>query len=203
MKKAFTLFLFIGMAGCLLATTPLPDLPEPQKGYIVTRNGKSLTGAIGNIFHTSYGSEVTFINDFGTIYQIHPFLIKGFVFKEKADMVTYESKYSQRKWLFLRVLHRGEYMSVYKSPEKKSVVNFTRVSFMAETVKNEEFWLELPGRNPTQIRRLGFKKQMRKLLKRKAPELAELIGSRGYRFKNLTAIAEAYNRKCEETKFKL
>jgi hypothetical protein len=200
MKKVFTLALFMGMIGSLLANSPLPD---PAKGYIVTRNGKSLTGAIGNIFHTSYGSEVTFINDFGTIYQIHPFLIKGFVFQEQKDMVTYESKYSERKWLFLRVLHKGKYISVYKSPEKKSVVNFTRVSFMAETVKNDVYWLELHGKNPTQIRRMGFKKQMKKLLKRRAPELAEKIGTKGYRFKNLTEIAEAYNRKCEETRFRL
>ncbi|MEZ5043463.1 MAG: hypothetical protein R2828_26435 [Saprospiraceae bacterium] len=200
MKKAFTLIFFLGITGFLWASSPNPN---PSKGYIVTLNGKYLTGAIGNIFHTTYGSEVTFINDFGTIYQIHPFLIRGFVFREDASTVAYESKYSQKKWLFLRVLHKGDYMSIYKSPEKKSVVNYTRVSFMAETVKNEEYWIELKGKNPININRLGYKKQLRKLINKRTPELADKIGSKGYRFRNLTEIAEEYNKKCQETKYKL
>lgn len=200
MKKAFTLLFFLGIAGITWASSPNPN---PSKGYIVTLNGKYLTGAIGNIFHTTYGSEVTFINDFGTIYQIHPFLIRGFVFRDDASTVAYESKYSQRKWLFLRVLHKGEYMSIYKSPEKKSVVNYTRVSFMAETVRNEEYWIELKGKSPVNIHKIGYKKQLRKLLHKRTPELADKIGSKGYRFKNLPEIAEEYNKKCQETKFKL
>lgn len=178
---------------------------DPFKGYIVTLNGKRLTGYIGAIsFPSNNHSEVIFINDFGTAYQIKAQLIKGFVYQQDSNYQFFESKFKKNRWMFLQVLYKGEGMSLYMAPEEHLQFDIRNGAFQAHSYNVEELWIEVPERKkPVRIKRWGFKKKIRRLVQRRAPELAEKIGSKGYRFKDLIKIIEEYNDKFEKTKYKL
>lgn len=169
-------------------------------GFILTKNGIRLTGKIGAIFYSDYRSEVVFINDFGTKYLISPQLIRGFAFT-KDSTVAYESKINDRSWCFLEVLQKDEGMSLYKSPIEKveTVRELSGVKTYSITV--HEYWLELKGKRPVLVRRLGFRRQLQKMLRKVAPELSEKIGSPGYRFRDLNEIVAEYNKIYKETRW--
>ena len=112
MLKKSTLLLFV--IGILCGTLSAQN-SEALTGYIVTKNNYHLTGAIGLIEHTQYGSMVEFINDFGTPYFLHPALIRGFVFFEGPAISAYESKYYRNTWMFLRLQYSGENISLLQT----------------------------------------------------------------------------------------
>lgn len=177
---------------------------EAFKGYIVTLNGKRLTGYIGAVtYPSSKHSEVVFINDFGTPYQIKAQLIKGFVFVQGSDYRIFESKYDQKRWMFLQVLFKGEGMSLYRAPEERVRYDMSNGSIQTQSYSVEEFWLESNGKAPVKVKRMGFKKKLKRLIARRAPELAEKIGKKGYKFNDLIRIIEEYNDKYDKTKWKL
>lgn len=162
---------------------------ESYKGYIITHSGTRLTGMISTIFHSDFGSELTFINDFGTSYQIHPALIRGFAFKKSEGINTlYESRYCQGNWVFLEVIYRGLEMSLYKAPEERlSIAN----GF--DKIRLEEYFVEVPGRHMVALTRHRYKSRFRRLVKKSEPELAKKIGKPGYRFKDLVKVIEEFN----------
>ena len=53
------------------------------KGYLITLDGKSITGKILEVYYSEWYASLTFENDFGNSYSIHPATIHGFVWKEK------------------------------------------------------------------------------------------------------------------------
>lgn len=174
------------------------------KGYIVTLNGKRLTGYIGAVtFPKSKQSEVIFINDFGTPYQIKAQLIKGFVFIQGSDYRIYESKYDKKRWMFLQVLYKGEGMSLYMAPQERVRYEMNNGFFRTQSYNVEEYWLEVEDKAPIKLKRMGFKKKFRRLIARRAPELAAKIGTKGYKFSDLQKIIEEYNDKYDKTKWKL
>lgn len=174
------------------------------KGYIVTLNGKKLTGYIGAVlFPKSKQSEVVFINDFGTPYQIKAQLIKGFVFVQESGYRVFESKLDKNRWMFLQVMFKGEGMSLYMAPEERVRFDMSNGIFQTESYNVEEFWLEVEDKDPIQIKRIGFKKKFRRLISRRAPELAKKIGTKGYRYNDLVKIIEEYNDTYEKTKWRL
>lgn len=187
MKKLYCLLAF-----SLLITTL--GAAESFKGYIVTLNGKRLTGYISTIFHSDYGSEIVFINDFGTPYNIHPALIRGFSFEKNTDRVFYESKYHHRKWLFLKVMYKGDGMNLYQAPEEKTTLSQFGSVLTQESRKNIEYWIETRVRGLVPLPRVGFKSRFRKIFRKTAPELAAKIGTPGYRFKDVLRIVEEYNK---------
>lgn len=177
---------------------------EVFRGYIVTKNDKILTGQIGNIWHSESRSEVIFINDFGSIYSLQPELIKGFVFKKDTKFVAYESKFSRKKkWRFLQVLLKGEGMSLYRSPIEKVKQTNNGLFTQTHTYRSNEYWLEVKGRSPIRLNRMGYRKKFKRLISRVAPELAQKIGKKGYRFKDLLKIVEEYNDEYSKTKYSL
>ena len=172
---------------------------EDFKGYIITHSGIRLTGKISTIFHSDFGSELTFINDFGTSYQLHPALIRGFAFKKEEDKnILFESRYTKGKWVFLEVIYRGEDMSLYKAPEEK-----VSVAHGLTTIRLEEYWVDVPGGNMTPLTRFRYKRRFRRLVKKTEPALAKKIGKAGYKFNNLVRIIEEFNQLKQERLYKL
>lgn len=165
-------------------------LAKDYSGYIITLSGIRLTGKISTIFHSDYGSELTFINDFGTSYQIHPALIRGFAFRNDEDLnILYESRYTKGTWVFLEVIYRGRKMSLYKAPEER-----VSIAHGFNTIQLEEYWVDVPGGKMTPLTRYRYKRRFRRLIKKTEPELAKKIGKKGYKFQDLVKIIEEFNQ---------
>ncbi|MCB0628785.1 MAG: hypothetical protein KDD15_03610 [Lewinella sp.] len=192
MKKLYLL-----LVGLIIYSTLLSA--EDHKGYIITHSGIRLTGKISTIFHSDFGSELTFINDFGTSYQIHPALIRGFAFRNKEDLnILYESRFTKGTWVFLEVIYRGEDMSLYKAPEER-----LSIAHGFNTIMLEEYYVDVPGRHMTPLTRHRYKQRFRRLVKKSEPGLAKKIGKPGYRFKDLVRIIEEFNDHKRERMYKL
>lgn len=200
MRNLFTLFLFL--VSTLFSFLQAQE-SEALTGYIVTKNNHHLTGAIGLIEHTEYGSMVEFINDFGTPYFLHPALIRGFVFYEGPAVNAYESKYYRNRWMFLRLQFSGDNISLLQTPEKMVKYEWYNGQLISRSKRVVQYWLELPGNRIVPLKRLGFRPQMRRLLSDIAPKLARKIGKRGYRFKDLYTILQEYDRECAKGKRRL
>lgn len=173
------------------------------EGYIITKTNYQLTGKIGSINQGEFGSIVEFVNDFGTPYFLHPALIKGFVVEDGPRLQLYESKYWKNEWMFLRVVFPGQNLRLLRSPEE--VVNYDIVNgrLISETREINEYWLEIPGKRMFLVRRLNFRRKMRRLISEVSPALAEQIGQPGYRYKDLYQIVKEYERQCNLGKRRL
>lgn len=176
---------------------------QPLQGYIVTKNNYQLTGSIGTIDHSSYGTMVEYINDFGTPYFLHPALIKGFVFYEGPAMRAYESKRWKDRWYFLKVEYAGDNISLLQTPELQTTYNFRNGQLYTRTRKSVQFWVSMSNGFITPLKRLGFRSQMKRLIKDVSPQLAKKIGSKGYRFHNLYSILQEYDRELAKGKVNL
>lgn len=175
------------------------SIAEEFKGYIITHSGIRLTGKISTIFHSDFGSELTFINDFGTSYQIHPALIQGFAFRNEEDLnILYESRFAKGTWIFLEVIYRGKDMSLYKAPEER-----VSIAHGFSTIELEEYWVDVPGGNMTPLTRYRYKRRFRRLVKKSEPEFARKIGKAGYKFKDLVKIIEEFNQLKQERFYNL
>ena len=173
------------------------------QGYLITKSGDRLTGYFTNIVYTGYYSQVVFINDFGTAYEIQPELIKAFVFRKENDFLVYESKRLGGNWVFLKVLYKGDGLNLYRSPENRTRFIVAGRKVETKEYKAEEYYVQKPGSRLKRLRKLNYRKRLRKLMKERAPELAKKIGSKGYKFADLPTIIREYNDICERTRFKL
>ena len=164
-------------------------------GYIVTKNGIRLTGMIGTVNQTWDESSVIFINDFGNIYQIFPQLVKGFAFQRDTSVVFFESKIEkyEKRWVFMEVLCKGQGYNLYTAQSERTMSIISPYETKQRVFQTSDFYLESEGKIPFKIHRIGFRKQLRRLFQRQAPELAAKIGQKGYRYKNIVEIIEAYN----------
>jgi len=167
------------------------------EGYLVTKNNYRLTGYIGSIDIDDRGTQIRFVNDFGTPYKIYPALIKGFVFYQGPMMQAYESKYYRNHWMFLSVEYSGENVRLLRTPDKQSAYSRS----INREVKR--YWLETPGLGVVPIPRIGFRRYMRKIISEVSPELARQIGKSGYRFKNLYDIMAAFDSESGQDKRRL
>lgn len=188
--KKFYLFLLFGLFS--IFQVKAFDFFE---GYIITKNGIRLTGMIGTLDQTRDNSSVIFINDFGNIYQIYPELISGFVFQQDTAAILFESKVEkyEKRWVFMQVLCKGKGFNLYTSVSERTASLIAPYDSETRAFKTSDYYLDTPKRVPFKIRRIGFRKQMKRLLNRRAPKLADLIGKKGYRYKDLVDIINAYN----------
>ncbi|GJM34765.1 MAG: hypothetical protein DHS20C18_37660 [Saprospiraceae bacterium] len=171
---------------------------DPSRGYLITKNGKKLTGVIGEIYHSQYGSQVIFINDFGNTYSIHSALVRGFALQKGSEVVFYESRYLRKRWQFLLVVYKGEELSLYKGsePEYQEIGPLSFIHYYQE--EPTQFWVENQSFRMSKVARIGFRRKMRKLLSVQAPKLASKIGKPGYRFSNLLEIVDEFNKICRK-----
>ncbi|HKK73874.1 MAG TPA: hypothetical protein VJ953_02275 [Saprospiraceae bacterium] len=174
---------------------------ELYRGYIITLNGYHLTGQIGEIYLNEDQKHVVFVNDFGTPYMISPRLIAGFAYEIDKELVTYQSIVVNKSWAFLKVLAQGEGLKLLKTPEVEIEITYDEMGLNTQTLRGNRYYLQLKRERPVKVKRWGFRKQMRQLFQDRAPELAEKIGEKGYRFKNLKKIAKEYIDEYEITRF--
>lgn len=167
---------------------------NPIKGYIITKDNLRLTGSIGRIENFKEQNRVLYINDFGSPYSLSPELIRGFAFVVDDREILYESRTAEDLWLFLRVLSRGEGMTLFADPID-GVQSFEKreVSFEQANDHSYRFYLQVRRRIPFKVKRIGYRKQLKPLMQRRAPEIAEKLGEPGYRYRDLPEIIEAYN----------
>ncbi len=156
-----------------------------------------MTGQVGNINHTEYGTMVEFVNDFGTPYFLHPALIKGFVYQDGPIMQMFESKFWHNRWMFLRVILPGDNLRLLQAPEEVTSYEIINGRLTSQTQSVNEYWLEIPGKRIFPVKRMGFKRKMRRLVNDVSPTLADKIGSQGYRYRDLYRIVQEYNQQCE------
>ena len=202
MTRLYILLVFILFSGSVLAQA---EAISNSRGYIVTLSGDHLTGRIGDVIDGNGTSFVMFINDFGTPYMIRAELISGFAYKENKDMLEYETQFDSRKWLFMKVIVRGPGINLYKSPGYK-ISNKSGGSINVINNRNFQpgrYYIVRGDRNPIPVKRWGFRRNMRQILKDRAPEVASKIGEKGYRFKNLEKIIKEYNREYILTRYSL
>jgi hypothetical protein len=180
----------------LLFLVYLPNLEAGnlRQGYIITKTDHHLTGYIGEINHTQYGSMVEFINDFGTPYFLHPALIKGFAFLEGPAFRQYESKYWRRQWMFLQVIYPGEDVRLLQSPDLITSFQIVNGKLSSNTKEKVQYWIDLPDRRLLRVKRWGFRQHMRRLVEDVSPNLADKIGRPGYRYRDLVSIIQEYDR---------
>ena len=191
MKQLYAILLTL-----FFAATGLCSDTGPARGYIVTKNGKQLTGYIGELYHTPFQSIVVFINDFGSPYNIEAERVRGFVFTNEEGYTAFESKNCRGRWYFLRILEKGAAVNLYQSPEEEFILRFENGILEAGTRTVTEYWLEMKDKKqPIRINSLNFRRKLRRLFKKEeAPEFREKIGKEGYRFRDLPNIIREYNQ---------
>jgi hypothetical protein len=198
MKKDYTFRLLLTIAIAIFLKV---FVFAAGKGYLITKDEKYITGQIMAVNYTLADSEVIFMNDFGDLYQIHPYLIKGFVYREDEKTIEYESKFNGQNWLFLKIEIGGRGIRMY---QMNSVIatQTPGLNYEIKTQVSKQFWLEKEGEKPFQIYLLCFRRSMRKITS-DFPELASKIGEKGFRYKNLKAILIDYNEWYVDTRIML
>jgi len=175
---------------------------NPVKGHIVTKDDKCLSGYIGEIYHSPRSSVVVFINELGSLYHLEAELIKGFVCNKKQSAEAYKSQLIGRRWFFLKVILQSEGITLYQAPLETSYHHLQSGLMKSQSRSTTQFWLDRSSKEkePERIRRWGYKKKLRTLLGKQAPELADKIGKKGYRFRDIPDIIEAYSKILREKK---
>ena len=186
MKQVYTSLLFL-FCSCFVTLEAMY-----HKGFVVTHDGKEISGRITNIYYSDWRSEVTFVNEMGRSYQYHPATIKGFVYEHRGEQVRYVSKVHRGRWLFMRVLYVGEQVVLYRSPERKRQMVRQISGYSEMDLLSHEYWVEMPRKRPFQIYPLTYKKTLRQKFSRH-PELVAKLGSPGYRYRDMAEIIREYD----------
>lgn len=189
MKHPFIKFSLIVIA--LMITNSL-TATNPGKDFLITLNGLKLTGSIKNISLLAGKPQISFENDFGDIYTIHPATIYGFTFEDEGSISMYESKNLNGEWHFLKVENKGQILTLYTSSERQLKFSKSGASPILVEEKNPQFWLQFKGEQPFKVFRFSFKSSLRKRMDN-YPELEKRLGRKGFRYKNLSAIVGLYN----------
>jgi len=166
---------------------------NPGKDFLITLDGSKLTGFIKTIAIKQKKTQISFENDLGTTYTIDASTIFGFAFEEAGEMSLYESKFLNGEWQFLKVEKRGLEVSLYKSSERQLQYSGYQKSPIVVQERNPQIWLQFKGEQPFRIYRITFRSVLRKKMK-SYPDLAKMIGKRGFRYRNLSMIVDSYNR---------
>lgn len=177
---------------CLLFTHNLLA-GNPGNDFLITLDGTKLTGKIKQISLNTSHSQISFENDFGDIYTINPATIFGFTVKENGLVAMYESKYLEGEWRFLKIESRGKVLTLFTSSERQLKYSDAEKSLVVVVEKNPQFWVQYKNEPPFKIYKFNFKRILRKWMDNYS-ELEERIGKKGFRYKNLPAIVNLYNR---------
>jgi hypothetical protein len=184
MRHTFTLLLFLGLSLSLSA--------EAFRGFLLTKDDYQLTGYFNVLSYSPSGSLITFTNDFGDIYSIHPMLVKGFGFSKGGDSFRFVSRFHQGQWFFLREEISGRALSLYRLPDgNDQYVDDSMLRLFSQ--QPATYYFLYGQRQILPIPRASFKRTLRDFFADAAPQLAAVIGKKGYRYKDLYSIVVEYN----------
>ena len=174
----------------LLCTTALSA--ESLRGFLLTKDNYQLTGYFNKIEYTPTGNQITFTNDFGDVYFIHPQLVKGFGFSENGINVRFISRYHEGQWFFLRMVVPGRLLQLYSLPDGSDPYVDDQLLRVFETPP-APFWLVSGKDLVLPVPRQGYKRVLRTFFKENNSELALVVGKKGYRYKDLAAMVLQFN----------
>jgi hypothetical protein len=163
-------------------------------GFVLTLSGYQLTGQLGEILELNGHHSITFMNDFGTVYQYHPRMVHGFFYKNEEKAFYFESKYDGKYWLFLQLLFREKGVSLYQAPEMKTQWIMDNGMLRPFSYPVLAFFLDFSNSgHPIKLTRASYKKKLILLFKKRNPELASKIGKPGYKFQHLPKIVKEFS----------
>ena len=165
---------------------------NPDKDFLITLNGSTLTGTVKDISYSTTEASLLFENDFGNAYTIYPATIYGFAFVKDGTTILYESKFLDGKWQFLKVERKGKEVSLYRSMERQLKFVGSAKNPIVEKEKNPQIWLQFADEQPSKVYRLTYKAVLRKRMAT-CPEVINRLGKRGFKFNDLPSIVELYN----------
>jgi len=184
MRTFYSLFLLLALSVTLSASE--------YRGFLLTRDGIQLTGYFNLIQYSATGNYITFTNDFGDIYSIHPMLVRGFGFSKDGTSFRYISRFHNGQWYFLREEVYGRTLRLYRLPDNDN--NWVDDSLLKlYTNPPPTFYIGYGEGKLLPVPRVGFKRTMRDFLATASPELARKIGKKGYRYRDLYAIIGQVN----------
>ena len=181
------LLVFVSLSNLLMAN-------NPGKDFLITLNGSKLTGNITSVSVLNGKIQLSFQNDFGDKYTIHPATVYGFAFAKEGEILLYESKQLDGRWKFLKVETQGQKVCLYTSAERQLKYADSNGAPILVEEKNPQNWIQFQGEQPVKIYRLNYRRILKKKMKA-YPDLVNNIGKKGFRYRNLLAIIDLYNRK--------
>ena len=165
---------------------------ESYRGFLLTKDGLQLTGYLNVLQYSPGGNLITFTNDFGDEYQIHPFLVSGFGFNYNGEAMRFVSRRHEGLWYFLQEEVRGRAISLFRLPRGGGQwVDDSMLRMFTEPPP--EYYLEYGVGEFLAVPRGGYKKTLRDFFRDASPELSRKIGSKGYRYRDLHDIVIEFN----------
>ena len=167
---------------------------ESYRGFLLTKDGYQLTGYLNVLQYSPGGNLITFTNDFGDEYHIHPFLVSGFGFNYNGESMRFVSRQHEGMWYFLQEEVRGRTISLFRLPKGGGRwVDDSMLRFFS--TPPAEYYLEYGQRQFLAVPRAGYKRNLREFFAEASPALAKKIGSRGYRYKDMHDIVREFNER--------
>jgi len=184
MRILLTLLFALCLAGTVRA--------EALRGFLLTKDNYQLTGYFNVLEYAPTGNLITFTNDFGDVYSIHPMLVKGFGFNVEGTSFRFVSRFHEGQWFFLSEVVPGRSLSLYRLPDSSN--NWVDDSMLQLFSTPPPTYYFLYGKNKIlPIPRSSFRRTLRGFFEEAAPSLAEKIGKRGFRYRNLGEIVTRFN----------
>ena len=184
MRKTTTILFLVLLSFSLSA--------ESLRGFLLTKDDYQLTGYFSVLKYSATGNLITFTNDFGDVYSIHPMLVKGFGFSKDGTSFRFASRFHEGQWFFLHEEVPGRALSLYRLPDGSN--NWVDDSMLRLFSSPPPTYYFLYGeRKILPIPRAGFKRLLREFFSDASPDLASRIGKRGYRYRDLAVIVKEFN----------
>lgn len=175
---------------------------ESFRGFLLTKDGYQLTGYLNVLQYSPGGNLITFTNDFGDEYMIHPFLVQGFGFNYKGEPMRFVSRRHEGMWYFLQEEVRGKTVSLFRLPTGSNRwVDDSMLRLFSE--QPPEYYLEYGQGKFLAVPRGGYKRNLREFFREASPALSGKIGSRGYRYKDMHAIVREFNERSNRKRRRL
>ena len=175
---------------------------ESYRGFLLTKDGYQLTGYLNVLQYSPGGNIITFTNDFGDEYHIHPFLVSGFGFNYRGESMRFVSRQHEGMWYFLQEEVRGKSISLFRLP--KGGGRWVDDSMLRLfSTQPPEYYLEYGQGQFLAVPRSGYKRNLREFLSEASPGLAKKIGSKGYRYRDLRAIVVEFNERSSRKRRRL
>lgn len=172
------------------------------RGFLLTKDGYQLTGYLNVLHYSAGGNVITFTNDFGDEYQIHPFLVSGFGFTYDGESLRFVSRRHEGMWYFLQQEVAGRAISLFRLPQGGGKwVDDSMLRLFSEPPP--EYYFEYGEGQFLAVPRSGYKRNLRNFFAAASPEMAGKIGSRGYRYRDMHDIVVEFNERSNRKRRRL
>ena len=184
----------------LLFTTPA--FADSFRGFLMTKDGYQLTGYLNILQYAPGGNIITFTNDFGDEYTIHPFLVSGFGFNFNGEPMRFVSRRHEGLWYFLQEEVSGKGVTLFRLPRGGGEWLDDRMLRLFRDPP-PEYYFEYGQGKFLPVPRGGYKRTLRDFFRQRNADLAAKIGTRGYRYRDMHAIVAEFNSRSDRKRRRL